>query len=117
MRIFSTALFLVLLAGCATFGIRDQSLELQITPLPIYRGQPAMAKINAPLDADKVVGVVETFGSPELIFRRNKEKGIWYFKGTIPFSPWVNPGTYTVRVAYYKDQDQPHYTEMKVDLK
>lgn len=117
MRIFSTLLFLVFLAGCATFGIRDQSLELQITPMPIYRGQPAIAKINAPLDADKVVGVVETFGSPELIFQKNKERRIWYFKGKIPFSPWVKPGTYTVRVAYYEGQFPPHYTEMKVDLK
>ncbi len=110
-------LFLTLLTGCATFGIRDESLELQITPMPIYRGKPAIAKINAPLEADKVVGVVETFGSPELIFRKNENAGIWYFKGTIPFSPWVNPGTYTVRVAYYKGAAKPHYTEMKVELK
>ena len=108
---------LILLAGCATFGIRDESLELQIKPMPIYRGQPALAKINAPPDADKVVGVVETFGSPQLIFRKNRERGFWYFKGTIPFSPWVKPGTYMVRVAYYEGEDQPHYTEMKVDLK
>jgi hypothetical protein len=111
------ALTLVFLTGCATFGIRDQSLELQITPMPIYRGKPALAKINAPMEADKVVGVVETFGSPQLIFRKDKENELWYFKGTIPFSPWVKPGAYTVRVAYYEGQEKPHYTEMKVDLK
>jgi hypothetical protein len=110
-------LTLLFLAGCATFGIKDESLELQIEPLPIYRGQSALAKINAPLDADKVIGVVETFGSPELIFRKDKEAGLWYFKGTIPFSPWVKPGLYTVRVAYYRGEDKPHYTEMKVELK
>ena len=108
---------LLFFIGCATFGIRDESLELQIKPMPIYRGQPAMARINAPLDADKVIGVVETFGSPELIFRKDIDRGFWYFKGTIPFSPWVNPGSYTVRVAYYEGSAQPHYTEMKVDLK
>ena len=109
--------YLIFLAGCATFGVRDESLKLQIAPMPIYRGRSALAKINAPLEADKVVGVVETFGSPQLIFRKNKERGIWYFKGTIPFSPWVKPGAYKVRVAYYEGQDPPHYTEMKVDLK
>jgi hypothetical protein len=111
------AVALLLLAGCATFGVRDESLELQIKPMPIYRGQPAMARINAPLDAQKVVGVVETFGSPQLIFRKDEDHGFWYFKGTIPFSPWVKPGTYMVRVAYYEGQGQPHYTEMKVELK
>jgi hypothetical protein len=116
MRTF-LALSLVFLAGCATFGVRDENLELQITPLPIYRGQPATAKINAPLEADKVIGVVETFGSPQLIFRKDKKGGFWYFKGTIPFSPWVKPGNYTVRVAYYEGQDEPRYTEMKLDLK
>jgi hypothetical protein len=116
MRIF-LVFTLVFLTGCATFGIRDQSLELQITPMPIYRGKPALAKINAPMEADKVVGVVETFGSPQLIFRKDRENELWYFKGTIPFSPWVKPGTYMVRVAYYEGQEKPHYTEMKVDLK
>jgi hypothetical protein len=110
-------LSLALLAGCASFGIRDESLELRIKPQPILRGQTATAKINAPLDADKVVGTVETFGSPQLIFRKDEEAGLWYFKGTIPFSPWVKPGIYTVRVAYYQSAGQPHYTEMKVELK
>jgi hypothetical protein len=110
-------LMVVLMTGCATFGIKDASLELQISPEPIYRGKTALAKINAPLDADKVVGTVETFGSPQLIFRKDKEGGLWYFKGTIPFSPWVKPGVYNVRVAYYSGKEQPHYTEMKVELK
>lgn len=110
-------LSLVLLTGCATFGVRDQSLELRIKPVPIYRGKPATARINAPLDADKVIGTVETFGSPQLIFRKSADEGLWYFRGTIPFSPWVKPGVYTVRVAYYEGAAQPHYTEMKVELK
>lgn len=114
---FFLVLTLLLLTGCATFGVRDQSLELQITPMPICRGKSALAKINAPMEADKVVGVVETFGSPQLVFRKDEENEIWYFKGTIPFSPWVKPGTYKVRVAYYEGQEKPHYTEMQVELK
>jgi len=110
-------LTLVLLTGCATFGIRDESLELQIKPQPLKRGKIATVRVNAPLDADKVVGVVETFGSPTIVFNKDKETGDWYFINKIPFSPYVNPGTYTVRVSYYKGKGQPHYVEMKVDLK
>jgi hypothetical protein len=114
------SLFLPLLlfvAGCATFGIKDESLEVQITPLPLHRGQPATAKVNAPMSAEKVIGTVEVMGSPQLEFEKDESKRLWYFYGTIPFSPWVNPGTYTVRVAYYQGSDKPRYTEMKVDLK
>ncbi len=103
--------------GCASIGIRDSSLNLQITPLPVLRGKPALAKIDAPLDAEKVVGTVRVFGSPELIFQKDVDKGIWYFYGTIPFSPWVKPGSYQVRVVVSEAHGQPHYTEMKVDLK
>ncbi len=117
MRFFYPILFLLFLTGCASIGIRDNSLQLQITPLPLFRGRPALAEINAPLDADKVTGTVLVMGSPELIFRKNTKKGIWYFYGSIPFSPWVQPGAYTVRVMVYTAQEKPRYTEMKVDLK
>ena len=117
MRSFFSFIFLFFLAGCASIGLRDATLQLQITPLPILRGQPALAEINAPLDADKVTGTVLVMGSPELIFRKNIGKGIWYFYGTIPFSPWVQPGSYNVRVMVYSSHEKPHYTEMKVDLK
>jgi len=110
--------FFLLSAGCATLGIRDSSLQLQITPLPVLRGQPARAEVNAPLDADKVTGTVLVMGSPELLFQKNVEKGTWYFYGTIPFSPWVQPGHYTVRVLVYLPREKrPRYTEMEVDLK
>lgn len=117
MRSFFPFIFLFFLVGCASIGIRDASLQLQITPLPLFRGQPALAEINAPLDADKVTGTVLVMGSPELIFRKNAKKGIWYFYGSIPFSPWVQPGSYTVRVMVYSTHEKIHYTEMKVDLK
>jgi hypothetical protein len=114
---FFAVVLLFSLAGCASIGLRDASLQLQISPLPLLRGQPALAEVNAPLDADKVTGTVLVMGSPELIFRKNAEKGIWYFYGSIPFSPWVQPGSYTVRVMVYSAREKPHYTEMKVDLK
>jgi hypothetical protein len=118
MRIFLFSLTLLgaLLSGCATLGIKDDSLGLQITPQPVKRGQPALAKVDAPMDSSKVVGVVETFGSPTLIFAKDEKKEIWFFYGTIPFSPWVKPGTYKVRVSAYPPTGDPHYTEMKVDL-
>ena len=105
------------MTGCATIGVRDTSLELQISPLPLLRGKPALAKVNAPLDAQKVMGKVLVPGSPELQFEKDEKNGIWYFYGTIPFSPWVQPGNYTVRVLVYTSADKPRYTEMKVDLK
>ncbi len=105
-----------LLTGCATLGVRDDSLNLQIVPQPVKRGQPALAKVEAPMDSIKVVGVVETFGSPTLVFAKDVDKGLWYFYGTIPFSPWVKPGSYKVRVSFYPPTGDPHYTEMKVDL-
>lgn len=117
MKILILILALLSVGGCASIGIRDNDLTLQIIPQPVFRGQPALAQINAPMDAEKVTGTVITFGSPQLIFRKNEDKGIWYFYGTIPFSPWVKPGVYTVRVSVSWPQGQPHYTEMKVDLK
>jgi hypothetical protein len=81
------------------------------------RGQPALAQVNAPMDAEKVTGVVVVMGSPRLIFQKDESKGLWYFYGTIPFSPWVQPGSYTVRVLVNSAHEEPHYTEMKVDLK
>jgi hypothetical protein len=110
-------LFLILAGGCASIGIRDSSLQLQITPLPVHRGQTALAQVNAPMDAQSVTGTVLVMGSPQLLFRKDSSKGVWYFSGTIPFSPWVQPGNYTVRVIVYSGHEKPHYTETQVDLK
>jgi hypothetical protein len=103
--------------GCATLGVMDASFDLKITPQPVYRGKPALAEVNAPLDATSVVGTVAVMGSPQLIFRKSDAKAEWYFYGSIPFSPWVNPGVYTVRVVATLPVGPPHYTEMKVELK
>jgi hypothetical protein len=112
----SLLLLTLVLSGCATLGTRDDSLGLFISPLPVKRGQPALATVKAPMDSSKVVGVVETFGSPTLVFAKDETKGVWYFYGTIPFSPWVKPGTYKVRVSAFPPSGDPHYTEMKVQL-
>ncbi|HUO58108.1 MAG TPA: hypothetical protein VMV05_08020 [bacterium] len=117
MRPFLVLLILFMLGGCAAIGVKDSSLELKISPQPVQRGKPALAQVNAPLDATKVIGTVLTFGSPKLEFRKDEEKRLWYFYGTIPFSPWVKAGTYQVRVIATLPQGQPHYTEMKVELK
>ncbi len=85
--------------------------------MPVYRGKPAFAQINAPGDSKEVVGTVEVMGSPRLIFRKDTGKDSWYFYGAIPFSPWVKPGVYKVRVTAFPAQGEPHYTEMKVELK
>jgi len=111
-------LFLALLPlGCASIGVRDPSLQLQITPQPLLRGKPALAKVNASLDASTVTGTVLVAGSPELVFRKDEDEKLWYFYGTIPFSPWVKPGSYRVRVVVKGGLDQPHYTEMEVTIK
>jgi hypothetical protein len=105
------------LSGCATVGRWDSSLNLDINPIPVYRGKPAMARINAPSESKEVVGNVLVMGSPRLLFRKDSEKGSWYFYGTIPFSPWVKPGVYKIRVTVFPEQGEPHYTELKVELK
>jgi hypothetical protein len=105
------------LCGCATLGVMDSSLTLKIAPQPVYRGKPALAEINAPMDALSVVGTVDVMGSPELIFRKDEKKEEWYFYGAIPFSPWVNPGVYGVRVSARFAQGPNRYTEMKVELR
>lgn len=115
----SLVLFLsvLLLGGCASVGIKDPGLDLQISPLPVMRGKPALAQVNAPMEAEKVIGTIKVFGSPQLIFDKKPSKGIWYFYGVIPFSPWVKPGAYQVQVLVYMANEKPHYTEMTVQLK
>jgi hypothetical protein len=117
MKIFVLLLLASLTAGCATLGVRDSALDLEINPLPLERGKPAYAQINAPERAEKVIGTVKVMGSPQLIFQWDAKKEIWFFYGTIPFSPWVRPGSYQVRVMAYYPNAEPHYAEMKVDLK
>jgi hypothetical protein len=113
---FLCCLATLALAGCASIGVRDDSLQVQVTPQPLLRGKPALAKVNAPLAAEKVTGTVLVMGSPELEFRKDDKEKIWYFYGTIPFSPWVKPGDYKVRVVVETPNDRPRYTELKVTL-
>jgi hypothetical protein len=118
MRILLLTACLLALSGCASInGIRDSSLRLEISPLPVLRGKPALAEVDAPLDAVKVTATVLVMGSPELDFRKDPRKGLWYFYGTIPFSPWVQPGTYKVRLMVFEARGKPRYMETRVDLK
>lgn len=117
MKIQAALLPLLLLGGCASLGVKDDSLDLSIDPLPLQRGQPALAQLNAPLEAQRVIGTVKVFGSPQLSFARDEKKGLWYFYGTIPFSPWVKPGNYLVQVMVYLPHGSPHYTQRQVELK
>src|SRR5689334_11636643 len=98
----------LLSSGCATLGRYDSALDLEISPLPVYRGKPALAKVNAPLDSKQVLGTVLVMGAPQLVFRKDEEKGFWYFYGAIPFSPWVTAGVYKIRVTSYPPQGEPH---------
>src|SRR6185436_11522240 len=79
--VLSSILFLY---GCASLGRWDPALNLEIKPLPVYRGKPALARIHAPLGAVKVVGTVVVMGSPQLLFEKDKQGDEWYFYGTIP---------------------------------
>jgi len=117
MRKFLLLVSVLLPLGCASIGVKDDSLKLQVTPQPLLRGKPALAKIDAPLSATSVTGTVLVVGSPQLVFRKDQEEGLWYFYGTIPFSPWVKPGDYKVRVVITEEKGQSRYTEMKVSLK
>lgn len=106
-----------LFSCCSTRMIRDESLVLEVTPLPIVRGKVGQVTVNAPMDASEVIGVVRVVGSPEFIFAKDRKRKVWYFAGTIPFSPWVRPGKYTIRVIVKEATAKDRYTEMKVELK
>jgi len=103
--------------GCAHGPIRDENLILDIQPVPLVRGQRALVTINAPLDAVEVVGRVKVMGSPEAVFMRENKKKFWYFSGKIPFSPWVTPGQYTLRVVVTLPEGKRIYNEAPVDLR
>ncbi len=107
----------VYLGGCAGGPVRDDQMTLHIEPQPLKRGERALATIDAPMDALEVIGTVRVFGSPEAVFRKDEAKKRWYFLGTIPFSPWVKPGEYTLRAVVTLPEGKKRYTETKVGLR
>lgn len=115
-RVASLLLFLAL-AACGGRGIRDDSLFLEIHPLPLRRGESALVRVNAPADADEVVGTVRVAGSPQLLFRWDEEVRLWYFHGVVPVSPWIRPGRYTVRVTVRREGQRDRYIEQEVELR
>jgi hypothetical protein len=104
-------------SGCAYFGVRDPNLRLQVRPYPPVRGKPALFTLNAPMQSQKVEGVLEIFTSPSFRFKKSRKKGYWYISDTIPVNPLVPAGTYKVRLSYVLPGQVPRYTEMKMDLK
>jgi len=106
----------VLFIGCAGGPIRDDQLILEIQPQPLKRGEKALATLNAPMDAVEVIGIVRVMGSPEAVFRKDSKRGLWYFVGTIPFSPWVKPGQYVLRAIVTLPEGNKRYTDIQVSI-
>jgi hypothetical protein len=76
-----------------------------------------MFTLNAPMNADRVTGVLEIFTSPSFQFKKDRKKKYWYISEKIPETSLVPPGTYSVRVFYaYKNED-PHYMRTRLELR
>lgn len=117
-KIFFPSILLGLaLTGCGTLGINDPNLKLTVEPNPAVRGKWALFILNAPMDADKVTGVLEIFTSPSFAFKKNPRKKYWYISNKIPETALVPPGTYPVRLSYSTRNQKPHYMRMKLELK
>jgi hypothetical protein len=119
MRRYLVVVILVLtvwMGGCAGGPILDNTMILEIQPQPLKRGEKAMATVNAPMDAVEVIGTVRVIGSPQAVFRKDSKQKNWYFIGTIPFSPWVKPGQYTLRAVAVLPEGKKIYTETPVKI-
>jgi len=116
-RLALSLLLLLPLIACSPRMVRDDSFRVTIQPEPVVRGKTGQVTIDAPMDASEVIGVVRVAGSPEFIFAKDAKKRLWYFSGTIPISPWVRPGTYTVRIIVKEPPAKPRYAEREVELK
>jgi len=106
-----------ILPACASRMLRDDSLILEVTPNPVERGKTGQVTVNAPMNAQEVIGKVRVTGSPEFIFAKDKKRAIWYFVGKIPFSPWIGPGMYRIRVIVKDPPSKDRYTETELELK
>ncbi len=113
--LFAFGLILTL-TGCATFGIHDPRLKLSVEPDPAVRGKRALFVLNAPMDADKVVGVLEIFTSPSFKFKRDVKKKYWFISNKIPETALVPRGIYWVRLSYSLGNQTPHYMRMQLRL-
>ena len=77
-------------------------------PNPAVRGQRALFILNAPMDAEKVTGVIEVFTNPSFQFKKNLKKKYWYISEKIPKSSLAPPGSYSVRLFYSYKNQKPH---------
>jgi hypothetical protein len=117
MKIFLVLILVLATTGCATFGLNDPSLKLTVDPNPAIRGKRALFVLNAPMNADKVTGVLEIFTSPSFKFKKDLKKKRWYISEKIPETDLVPPGRYSVRLSYQIKNQQPHFMRMKLELK
>jgi hypothetical protein len=97
--------------------VRDDTLRITVQPEPVVRGRTGQVTIDAPMDAQEVIGTVRVTGSPEFVFAKDRKAGLWYFTGTIPFSPWVQPGKYVIRIVVKEPPAKPRYAEREMELK
>ncbi len=117
MRIFFIFGLILTLTGCATFGINDPQLKLKVEPDPAVRGKRALFVLNAPMDAEKVTGVLEIFTSPLFKFKKDLKKKYWFISNKIPETALVPPGIYWVRLSYSLGNQTPHFMRMQLRLK
>jgi hypothetical protein len=105
------------LISCSPRMVRDDSFHITVEPEPVVRGKEGQVTIDAPMDAEEVVGVVKVAGSPEFIFRKDRKKGNWYFTDKMPLSAWNPPGHYTIRIIVKEPPAKPRYAEREIELK
>jgi hypothetical protein len=117
MRGFIYLGFFLVLAGCGTLGLKDPNLKLRVEPNPAVRGQHALFVLNAPMESEKVTGVLEIFTNPSFVFKKDLKKKYWFISEKIPETALVPPGTYSVRLSYALRGQTPHYMRMKLQLK
>ena len=105
------------MTGCSTLGIKDPNLKIRVDPNPAIRGKRALFILNAPMDADKVTGVLEILFNPSFKFKKNLKKKYWYISEKIPKTSLVPAGNYSVRLSYAFKNKPPHYMRTRLELK
>lgn len=103
--------------ACAPRMILDESLKITVKPEPVVRGEVGIVTVNAPMEAQEVVGVVRVAGSPEFVFARDRKKGLWYFTDKMPITAWNPPGKYVIRIIVKDPPAKPRYAEREIELK
>ena len=117
MRSFFALAIALTLTGCASLGVNDPNLRLKVEPDPAVRGKNALFILNAPMEADRVTGVLEIFTNPSFQFKKDLKKKYWFISEKIPETILVPPGVYSVRLFYSFKDGKPRYMRKKLELK